>query len=105
MLEQHDVETAVVKWKLQRTGGLERHLPALSRALGQIAGGIHEWLAEVDARNLAAVSCGQKAHRPADARANIQNGHVGRDPSQLGKLGGRSEPAGVKLVKGTQLLG
>src|SRR5258708_17970042 len=105
MLEQHGVETTVVKWKLQRTGGLERHLPALSRALGQIAGGIHEWLAEVDARNPAAVSCSEKARRPADARAHIQHRHVGRDPSQLGKLGGPSEPAPVNLGKCAQLLG
>ena len=105
MLQQHDVETAVVKWKLQRAGGLERHLPALSRALGQIARGIHEWLAEVDARNPAAIGRSQKARRPADARADIQNRHVGGDPSQLGKLGGRGEPAGVKLVEGSPVAG
>ena len=42
VLQQHDVETTVVKWKLQRASGLKRHLPALSRALGQIARGIDE---------------------------------------------------------------
>ena len=104
MLQQHDVEAAVVEWKLQRAGGLERHLPALSRALGQIARGIHEWLAEVDARDLAAIGRRQKARRPADARADIQNRHVGGDPSQLGKLGGRREPPGVKLVERAELL-
>src|SRR5579859_1736303 len=98
MLEQHDVEAACIKWKLQRAAGLEGHLRALSRALGQIARGIHEWLAEVDAGNPASVSCRQKARRSADAGADIQNCHVGGDPGQLGELGGRSEPAGVKLV-------
>ena len=104
MLQQHDVETAVVEGKLQRAGGLKRHLPALSRALGQIARGIDEWLAEVDARDLAAIGRSQKARRPADARADIQNRHVGGDPGQLGKLGGRGEPPGVKLVERRQLL-
>jgi len=33
-----------------------------------------------------------------------RNRHVGGESSQLGKLGGRSEPAGVKLVEGSQLL-
>src|SRR5258708_33703124 len=105
MLQQHDVETAVVEWKLQRAGGLERHLPALSSALGQMARGIHEWLAEVAARPPTAIGRSKKACRPADARADIQNRQVGGDPGQLGKLGGRSEPACVKLVEGTQLLG
>src|SRR3954469_13799122 len=100
MLQQHDIETAIVEWKLQRAGGLERHLSALSRTLGQIARGIDEWLAEVDAGDPAAIARRQKARRPADAPADIQNRHVGGDPSQLGKLGGRREPAGVKLVEG-----
>jgi hypothetical protein len=73
MLQQHDVETVVIKWKLQRASDLKRHLPTLSRALGQIARGIHEWLAEVDAHNTAATGRSQKARRPADARADIQN--------------------------------
>src|ERR1700738_1197663 len=60
MLEQHDVETAVVEWKLQRAGGLKRHLPALSGALGQIARGIDEWFAEVDARHPAALGRSEK---------------------------------------------
>jgi hypothetical protein len=55
MLQQHDVEMAVVERKFQRAGGLKRHPLALSRPLGQIARGIDEWLAEVDARNLAAI--------------------------------------------------
>jgi hypothetical protein len=105
MLQQRDIKTAVVKWKLERTRGLERRLPAQARALGQIARGIHEGLAEIDARNPAATGRSQKARRPADARTDVQNPHVSGDPSQLGKLGGRSEPAGVKLVNGTQLLG
>src|SRR5258708_19593319 len=42
MLQQHDVETAVVEWKLQRAGGLERHLPALSSAPAQIPRGTHQ---------------------------------------------------------------
>src|ERR1700722_19660034 len=105
MLQQHGVKPAVIKWKLQRAGGLERDLPALSGALGQIARGVHEWLAEVDARNPAAIGRGQKARRSADARADVKNRHVGGDPSQLGKLGGRCESAGVKLVEGAQLLG
>src|SRR5215469_11602650 len=105
MLQQHDVETAGVKRELERAGSLKRHLSALSRTLGQIARGIHEWLAEVDARNLAAVGRGQKARRPADACADVQNRHAGGDPGQLAKLGGSSEPAGVKLVEGSQLLG
>src|SRR5258708_30329965 len=105
MLQQHDVETAVVEWKLQRAGGLERHLPALSSALGQIARGSSEWLDEVDARHPTAIGRAQNGCGPADARADIQNRQVGSDPGQLGKLGGRSEPACVKLVEGTQLLG
>src|SRR5262249_11600598 len=105
MLQQHDVETAVVEWKLQRAGGLEQHLPALSRTLGQIARGIDERLAEVDAGNPAAKGRGQKARRPADARADIQNRRVDGDASQFGKVGGGRESAGVKLVEGSQLLG
>ena len=67
MLQQHNVETAGVKRKLKRASGLKRHLSALSRTLGEIARGIDEWLAEVDAGNLAATGRGQKARRPADA--------------------------------------
>ncbi len=104
MLQQHYVEMAVVERKVQRAGGLKRHLPALSRPLGQIARGIDEWLAEVDARNPAAIGRGQKARRPANARSDIQNRHVGGNPGQLGKLGGRCQPSGVKLVEGSQLL-
>src|SRR5258708_20342638 len=55
MLQQHDVETAVVEWQLQRTGGLERHPPPFSRAPGQIARGIHQLLPKVDAPNPAAL--------------------------------------------------
>ena len=89
MLQQHHLEMAVVERKFQRASGLKRHPPVLSRALGQIPRGIDEWLAEVDTRNLAATGRGQKARRPADARADIQNRHVGGNPSQLGKLNGR----------------
>jgi hypothetical protein len=67
VLQQHDIETAIVKGKLERAGGLERHLPGLSRAFGQIARGIHEGRAEVDAPNLAAIGRSQIARRPADA--------------------------------------
>jgi len=67
VLQQHNAETAVVKRKLQRTGDLERHLPALSGALGQKARCIHEWLAQVDAGHVAAVGRRQKACRAADA--------------------------------------
>src|SRR5215472_5984307 len=105
MLQQHDVEMAVVEGKFQRAGGLKRHSLALSRPLRQIARGMDEWLAEVDARNLAAVCRSQKARRPANARSDIQNRHVGGNPSQLGKLHGRCESSGVKLVEGGQLLG
>jgi len=104
MLQQHNVKPFIVKWKLQRAGGLERDLPALSGALGQIARGIHERLAEIDTRNPAAIGRSQKARRPADTRSDIQNRHVGGNPSQLGKLNGRREPSGVKLVEGSQLL-
>src|SRR6516164_8256367 len=103
MLQQHDVETAVVKWKLHRTGGLERHPSALSRALGQIARAIHERLAEIDADDPTAIGRSEKTRRPADTRPDVQNRRVGGDPGQRGKLGGRSEPAGVELVEGTQL--
>ena len=103
MLQQRDVEAAVVEGKLQRAGGLERHLSALSRPLGQIARGIDEWLAEVDTRDLAAIGRGQKPRRPANARSDIQNRHIGGNPSQPGKLGGRGEPSGVKLVERRQL--
>src|SRR5262245_19619942 len=105
MLQQRDVETAVVERKLQRAGGFKRHSPALARALGQIARGIHEWPAEVDARDPAAMGRSQKARRPADARPDVQNRHLGGDARQLAKFGGSSEPAGVKLVEGGQLLG
>ena len=98
------MKRAVVKWKLQRAGSLERHLPALSRPLGQIARSIDERLAEVDARNLAAKGRGQKASRPADPGAHVQNRHIGGDPCQLGKISGSGEPAGVKLVEASQLL-
>ena len=69
MLQQHDVEAAVVKGKLERAGDLEGHLPALSCALGQTARGLHEWHAEVGTGNPAAVGLRQNARRPADARA------------------------------------
>lgn len=95
---------AVVERKVQRAGGLKRHPLALSRPLRQIARGIDEWLAEVDARNPAAIGRGQKARRPANSRSDIQNRHGGGDPGQLGKLNGRCEPAGVKLVEGSQPL-
>src|SRR5258707_13179927 len=104
MLQQRDVEMAVVKGKFQRAGGLERHSLALSRPLRQIARGIDEWLAEVDAGNLAAICRSQKARRPANSRSDIQNRHVGGNPSQLGKLNGRCQPSGVELVEGSQLL-
>jgi hypothetical protein len=77
---------------------------ALAGPLRQIARGIDEWLAEVDARNLAAIGRSQKARRPAESRSDIQNRHVGGYPSQLGKLNGRCEPAGVKLIETSQLL-
>src|SRR5215469_10978268 len=93
------------KGKLQRIGDLKRHLPALSRALCQIARGIHEWLAEVDARDPAAIGRSEKARRPTDAGADIEDRHAGSDPDQRGKLGGRGKPAGVKLVESAQLLG
>src|SRR5262245_42881267 len=105
MLEQDDVETSVVKWKFQRAGGSERHLPALSRALSQIARRFYEWLAQLDARDSAAISRSEKARRSADARADIQNRHVGVEPGQLGQIGGRSKSAGVKLIERCQLLG
>src|SRR5262249_54389676 len=106
MLQQHDVEIAVIKRELERAGGLEPHPPALSRALGQIARRLDEWLAEIDTRNPAAIiGRRQKARGTADARANIENRHLGRDPSQLGKLVGRGEAARVKLVEGPELLG
>src|SRR4051812_8426 len=95
---------AVVERKLQRAGGLERHPLALSRPLRQIARGIDEWLAEVDARNPAAIGRGEKARRSANARSDIQNRHIGGNPSQFGKLDRRREPAGVKLVDGSELL-
>src|SRR5215472_13790502 len=104
MLEEDSIETAVVKWKVQRARGLKRYLPTLSRAFGQIARGVHEWLAEIDARYAAAVRCRQKARRPADARADIQNRHVSGDPSQLGKIDRRGQPAGMELIEGIQLL-
>jgi hypothetical protein len=105
MLQQHDVEMAVVERKFLRAGGLKRHPLALSRPLSQIARGIDEWLAEVDACNLAAICRSYKARRSANSLSDIQNRHVGGSPSQLGKLNGRYEPAGVKLVQGGQLLG
>ena len=105
MLQQRHIETPVTKRKLQRAGGLKRHMLALPRAPGQVAGGLDEGLAEVDARHPAAIGLGQIARRPANARADIENRHVGGDPSEPGKLGGRGEPTGVKLVKGAQLLG
>src|SRR5437879_4678796 len=48
---------------------------------------------------------GQKARRPADTRADIQNRYVSGDPGQFGEVGGRGEPTGVKLVEGAQLPG
>src|SRR5260370_37693911 len=99
MLQQHDVEMAVVERKFQRTGGLKRNPLALSPPLRQIARGVDEWLAEVDARNLAAICRGQKTRRPANAPSDIHNRHVGALPSQLGKLNGPGQPAGVKLVQ------
>src|SRR5260370_16126624 len=104
MLQQHDVEMAVVERKFQRTGGLKRNPLALSRPLRQIARGVDEWLAEVDAPNLTAICRSQKARRPTNSRSDIQNRHVGGNPSQHGKLNGCCQPSGVKLVEGSQLL-
>ena len=103
VLKKRDVQMTVVERKVQRAGRLERHLPALSRPLGQIARGIDEWLAEVDARNPAAIGRSQKARRPAKTGADIQSRHVGGDLRQPGKLCGRSEPAGMELVDGSEL--
>ena len=83
MLQQHNVETAGIERKLERAGGLKRHLPALSSTLRQITRGIDECLAEIDARNVAAEGCGQRARRSTNARANVQNRHTGGDPDQL----------------------
>src|SRR5262245_22501983 len=99
MLQRHDVEATVTERQLERARDLERYLPALPGALGQIACGIDERLAEVDARHPAAMARGQKARRPADARPDVENRHVGGDPGQRGKLGGGGEPARVDLVE------
>ena len=73
MLQQHDVETGVVEWKVERARGLKRHALALSRTLRQIARGINKRLAEIDAGNPAAVSRSEEARRPADSRSDIEN--------------------------------
>src|SRR5262249_12245954 len=96
--------TAVVERKRERARGLKRHPLALSGPLRQIARGINERLAEVDAGNLAAICRRQKARRAADSRSDIENRHAGGNPDQLGKLNGRREPSRVKLVDGSQLL-
>src|SRR6185437_17141110 len=84
VLQQHGVEMAIGKWEIERIGGLKRYLPALSRALRQIACRFHEWLAEIHARNTAAAGGSQKASRATDARADVQNRHFGRDSGQCG---------------------
>ena len=104
VLQEGGVEAAIVEGKFQRVAGLEGHLPALPGARGQIARGVHEGLAEVDAGDAAAKGRRQEARRPADTRADIQHRHVRRDPGQLGKLRGRSQPPGVKLVEAGELL-
>src|SRR5690348_13666732 len=102
MLQQHDIEMAVVEWELQRAGGLERHPLALPRPLRQVACGVDEWLAEIDARNPAAICRSEKARRSANSRSDIQDRHVRGNPGQVGKLNGGREPSGVKLVEGSQ---
>ena len=104
MLQQRGVEAFLLEGKLQRAGRPERHPQSLARARGQIACGLHEGLAEIDAGDPAAIARRQKARRPADARTNIQNRHLGGDSNELGKLGGRGQPSRVKLVQGGQLL-
>ena len=44
---------------------------------------------------MAAKGRGKKARRTADARADIEDGIVGRDPGKLGKFGGGGKTAGV----------
>ena len=104
MLQQRDIEMAVVKGKRQRARVLERHPLALSCPLRQIARGFNEGLAEIDAGNPAAIGGSQKARRAANARSDIQNRHVGGNSCQLGKLDGRLQPSGMKLVKASELL-
>ena len=103
-LQQRDIEMAVVKGKRQRARVLERHPLALSCPLRQIARGFNEGLAEIDAGNPAAIGGSQKARRAANARSDIQNRHVGGNSCQLGKLDGRLQPSGMKLVKASELL-
>ena len=105
MLEQRDIETAVVKWKREGAADLERYFVALAGACGQVAGRLDKWFAEVDARYCTATGCSQVARRPADAGADVQNGAVRFNIRQSGKFGGRRQPARVKLVEGAEELG
>src|SRR5258707_328285 len=56
------------------------------------------------ARSAYAANAAKRARPPAPG-AIIRHRRIRGDVSQLCKIGGRGEPAGVKLVEGTQLLG
>jgi hypothetical protein len=103
MLQQGDVEAAIRERKLQRAAGLERHLPALPGAIGQIARRFDKGLGEVDAGHLAAGRRGEKARRAADAGADIKHRHICGNGSKLSKLGGRQQAPGVELVEPGEL--
>ena len=105
MLQQHDVETAVVEGKRQRAARLERYLPALPRPPSEIDRGFDERFAEVDAGHRATIGRGEKTRWPTHSRPDVEDRHVGRDAGQFGKLGCRGEPTGVELVEASQLLG
>ena len=104
MLQQHGVERGGVEWQFERAAGLERYERALPGPFGQIARGIDEGHAEVDARHPAAASRRQKSRRSADAGADIQHRHAGGDPGELRQLGGRCKPTRVKLIECGELL-
>jgi hypothetical protein len=67
VLQEHDVEMTLVEGEIKRVGGLEGYPPGLSRPFGQIARCLNEGLAEVDARDTAAVIPRQESRGAADA--------------------------------------
>ncbi len=92
---------AVAEGKLQGAGGLERRLLALARTLCQIARGLDERLAEVDARYPAAMGRredGAPGRREPSRRPSTAM--LGGDPGQLGQLRRRRQRRGCETGRG-----
>src|SRR5579864_7027430 len=105
MLEQHDVELGIFERQVERVRNLERYGAFLAGPAIEIARGLDERLAKIDARYSAAIGLGENPRRPADPGADIENGRRGCDPGEFCKLERCGVPARVKLINPGKLLG